>query len=130
MADPNDRKASITAQLDRARSRITFNRRELSGDLNVPARLKASIDDHRGVWLTVAGLVGLIIAKIPPRTKKVVLDRKGVVRKEQLEEVGKFGLVLGVLKVVLNLAKPLIISWATKRFASGARGRADYRQRG
>jgi len=103
-----DDKAALVARLDKARSRIAANSRELADDLNVPAKLKKSLQNHRGIWITAAALVGLVIVKIPPRTKKVVVDRKGK-RQKEIEKVEKAGLFMGAAKIAFDLAKPLLI---------------------
>ena len=110
MAELDDRKKELSAQLDRARSRIGANRRELGEDLNAPAKLKASLSKHRFVWLGAAVLLGLLIAKLPARTKKVVVDRKGR-RQADVEKVEKASLLVAFLKIVFDLAKPFIIKY-------------------
>lgn len=110
MAHLDDRKEALIAQLDRSRSRIAAHRRELDEDLNAPAKIKASLIKHRYVWLGVAAVLGLLIAKLPARTKKVPVDRKGR-RTNDVEKVEKAGLLMMVLKVVFDLAKPFIIRY-------------------
>lgn len=115
MADNTDRKAELIAELNRARSRATAYRRGLSGDLKVSSKAKANIARNRGAWLLGAGLVGLIIAKIPPRTKKVPVSSYKGDRRQQVEATGKAGLMLGILKLLVDATKPVFLAWMTKR---------------
>ena len=103
-----DDKAALIARLDKARSRIAANGYELADDLNVPAKLKKSLQNHRGIWIAATAVVGLVLVKIPARTKKVFVDRKGRPQKD-LEKVEKAGLLVGAAKIAFDLAKPLLI---------------------
>lgn len=117
MAQSDERKAALIAELDRARSRAAANRRGLSGDAQVSEKLKTNISRHRISWLAGGVLTGLIIAKLPPRTRKVVVDRKGTTFRgdERLAATGKAGIALGAVKLLIDVTKPVLMAWATKR---------------
>lgn len=108
MAIVEDRKAALSAELERSRSRIAAHQIKLAQDLNAPAKLKANFSRNRGVWITAAILVGLVIAKLPARTKKVVVDQKGK-RQKELEKVGQAGIAAGLLKVAFDVSKPMLV---------------------
>jgi hypothetical protein len=82
-------------------------------------KLRASFKRQRLGWLGGAVLIGLVLAKLPPRTKKVPARRKK--DRDQLAEAGQTGLALGILKLVLDLTKPILIGWATKRMGDVAK---------
>lgn len=122
MADAQ-RKRDLIAQLDRARSRATAHQRELGNDLQVGDKLKENVDRHRGVWLGSAALLGLAISKLPPRTKKIVIQPGGRARAErEVKEVGKWGLVIAAAKWLFDLIRPMLVTWGTRRLTQAIGG--------
>jgi hypothetical protein len=119
MADVDDRKTPLIDQLRQARSRLSANGYELADDLNFPAKISSSLKKHRGIWLGAAALFGLLITQLPRRTKKVFVPAKGK-KKEEVERAGIAAILLGVLKIALNVGKPLILAWASKRVKRAA----------
>jgi len=74
------RKSELVADLARARQAMSANVAALRHDLNLVERIETAFRRHRIAWLTGATLLGFLLAKLPPRTKKVVVDRKGRTR--------------------------------------------------
>lgn len=116
MAEHNDRKAELIAEINRARSRATAHRRALADDLQVGEKFKENIARHRTGWLGGAILTGLLISKVPPRTKQVVVDRRGKAASgEPLAKAGKFGFFMAIIRLLVDVTKPILLAWATKR---------------
>lgn len=114
MAD--QRKADLIARLDRARSQAAAHSQALAEDFQVGDKLKENIDRHRGAWLSGAVLTGLVISKLPARTQKVVIDRRGTKVAKEAEKVGILALVLSALKFAFTLVRPFAVKWLTRRF--------------
>ncbi len=112
MADIDPRKAELIAEVNRARSRAGANWRELADDSNVPAMLKTNIARHRPMWLTSAIVIGVFIAKLPARTKKIMVNHRG---KQHVSSAGRAGLFMAALKLLIDATKPMLMAWATKR---------------
>ncbi len=113
MAQDED-KTELIAELARARSSLTANVLALRRDLDFPARAKKAFKSSPLPWLGGAALVGILVARFPRRTKKVVtVSRK---KEPVLEEAGKAGLLLGALKIAFDFARPALLKWATRRF--------------
>jgi len=111
MAEDN-RKTELMAELDAARGRVTVNFRALRKDLDFPARAKRAFARQPLAWIGGGSFLGLIVARLAFRKKNVVAVRKG---KEQfVEKAEKAGLVLGILKLVFDLVRPALTTWATK----------------
>jgi len=123
MAQSTRRKDELVTRLDHARARVAGHSRGVRAHLHPGEKLRASFKRQRLGWLAAAGLVGLVLAKLPPRTKKVPMRGGKSTKKdrEQLANAGKAGLTLGVLKLVLDLTKPILIAWATKRMGDVAK---------
>ena len=117
MANNDQRKSELIAELDRARSRASAHRREMHGAKGrASAKATSTVARHRYGWMLGALIGGFIITKLPTRTKKVVVDRRGKrVSETGLETAGKTGLFLAILKIGIDLAKPILMAWITKR---------------
>ena len=78
-------------------------------------KLRDGFTRHRGAWLGGAALVGLALV---PRPKKIVVSKRGGKR---MQDAGKAGFALGAFKLALDISKPLIMAWATKRVSDVAK---------
>jgi hypothetical protein len=110
MAD-QARKQSLRIDLDTARSRVTGYVTALRHDLNVGARLKSSLAHNRVAWFGAAGVLGLLLSKIPASRRKVVVKGPN----GQAEKAGKAAFALTALKFGLSIAKPAIVDLVTKK---------------
>ena len=117
MAYHYDRKAELIAEIDRARSRTAAYRQAMEGSgERATHKAEAKLAKNRYAWIIGAVVLGFLVAKLPARTKKVYVDRKGKsVAPEKLETAGKAGLAMALLKIVIDVTKPVIMAWATKR---------------
>lgn len=113
----DDDKAELIAQLAQARAAISGNAVALRHDLDFPTRAKKAFKRSPIPWLGGAALLGLLVARLPKRTKKVVTVSPKSKAEPIVEEAGKVGLVLGILKIAFNFARPALIRWATQRFS-------------
>ena len=131
MANHYDRKAELIAELDRARSRTAAYRREMEGSgARASHKAEAKIARNRYAWIAGAVVLGFAVAKLPARTKKVYVDRKGkTVPKEGLETAGKAGIAMAVLKLAIDVTKPVIMDWATKRLGEAVSVGKDVRRK-
>ena len=111
----DDYKTELIAELSRARTSMAGNVSALRRDLDFPTRARKAFTRSPLPWLGGAALVGLIVARFPKRTKKVVT----VFPKKEppLEQAGKAGLLLGALKIAFDFARPALLKWATQRFS-------------
>ncbi len=76
MAD--ERKAELIAELDRARARATANTKALRSDVAFRPHLQRVFQRNRSAYLGGAALFGLLLSKIPPRTKEVKIKGESV----------------------------------------------------
>lgn len=119
MAD--EQKRELIARLARARAEASANSQALHEDLQIGEKLKENIENNRGAWLSGAVLAGLVISKIPPRTKKVVVTPgKGAKVEKEIEQAGKVGLFLSALRMVFNFVQPFLVKWITRRLQARA----------
>jgi len=116
MAQDND-KAELIAQLAQARATISGNAVALRHDLDFPTRAKNAFKRSPIPWLGGAALLGLLVARLPRRTKTVAPVAAKSKKEAVVEEAGKAGLVLGALKIAFDLARPALTRWATQRIS-------------
>lgn len=131
MAKYDQRKSELIAELDRARSRARAHREQFEGTTQrASAKTRNTISQHRYGWILGALIAGFIITKLPARTKKVVVDRKGQrVADPTLATAGKTGFALALLKIGIDVAKPILMAWITKRLGEAVHVGKQVRQK-
>jgi len=113
-------KAELAADLDRARAKIARNFEAFKHDIDLGAHLKSCVREHKAWWLTGAGALGLLLAKLPARKKKIYVDKQ---TKEKIKKAEKAGLALALAKMAFSAAKPAVTAFATQKIAEFARKR-------
>ena len=91
-------------------------------DLDISARFRTSVARNPLAWFVGAAVIGLLLSKIPPTRRKVVVKGPAL-RSGQAEKAGKAAILVTVLKFGFDLARPVLLLWAKRHFFSG-RGRA------
>jgi len=111
----NQRKAELIADLARARTQISRDVHIVRRDLDFPTRARQAFARHPAIWIGVALVLGLFVARIPLRRKKTVAPRKSA--EPMIEKAGMAGVAITALKFAFDIARPALMSWATRRFA-------------
>ena len=91
--------------------------RELRGlryELDLPAKFRKSFRKQTGSWISAAAAVGALIALAPMRKKKIYVDTRG--RRKQDKKLMETGIALAAMKLVTNLARPVIMEFVKNRF--------------
>jgi hypothetical protein len=112
----DERKAELTAALARSRTHLTGHWHGLRRDLDFAARARRSFARHPAVWIGGAALLGLFIARLPPRQKKSAPPARKKAE-STVEKVEKAGLLLVALKFAFSVARPALTAWITRRAA-------------
>jgi len=116
------RKSELIAELARSREALTNSLRSVQRGVDVPQRVAASIARNNVAWITGASALGFLLAKLPARTRKVVVDHKGRPAKSTSTAVTA-GLLVTGLKLAFDLARPALTQWVTRRVAEYAQQR-------
>jgi hypothetical protein len=100
--------------------------RDLSGlryELDFPLKFRRSFQRQTVLWIGAAIVLGVVIAVMPARTKKVRINAKAKSKGEQQKEglLGA-GLALGALKLVATMLKPTITAFVAKKMSGYAAG--------
>jgi hypothetical protein len=107
-------KQSLINELAIARSQFGVNKAELREDLAVGKKFRRQLHRNPVPWFAGAALVGLLLSKLPPMRRKVVVNPPKI-RRQRAEEMGKAGIVVALLNFALQLAKPTLIKLIVER---------------
>ena len=114
MAQKSESTNELRVEIAGSRERLG---RELQGvryELDFPAKFRRSFRKQTGSWLGAAAAVGALIALAPMRRKKVYVDAGS--RPKGDKKLMATGLAVAAVKVVGNLARPLIMEFVKNRF--------------
>lgn len=120
MAEDRD-KAELITELAAARVRMGDNAQALRRDFAFAARAKTAFQRSPAPWLGGAAVLGLIVAQLSRRRKKIVAPKFHLHREKTVEKAGKAGLVLAAMKIGFDFARPILLKWLTQRFTGGRR---------
>jgi type IV secretory pathway component VirB8 len=114
MAENSRSTNELRAEIAGSRERLA---RELQGvryELDFPAKFRRSFRKQTGSWIGAAAAVGAVIALAPMRKKKVYVDAK--TRQKGDKKLMETGLAMAAIKLVGNLARPVIMEFVKNRF--------------
>jgi hypothetical protein len=114
MAEKSESIDELTAQIARSRTRVATDLRGLRYELDFPAKFRKSFRQQTVSWISAAAAVGALIALAPIRKKKVYVDARG--RRKSDKKLMETGIALAALKLVGNLARPVIMEFVKNRF--------------
>jgi hypothetical protein len=122
---PGQEKSLHELRQEAAHSRDRLGR-DLSGlryELDFPLKFRKSFQRQTVLWISAAIVVGVVIAVLPARTKRVRVNAKTKSRGEhQKEGILGAGLALGALKLVATMLKPTITAFVAKKMSGYAAG--------
>jgi hypothetical protein len=106
-----------------SRDRVAHDLSGLRYELDFPLKFRKSFQRQTVLWIGAAIVVGVVLALMPARTKRVRVKAKTKSRGEHEKEglLGA-GLALGALKLVATMLKPTITAFVAKKMSSYAAG--------
>jgi hypothetical protein len=114
MAENSESINELTTEIVRSRQRVATELRGLRYELDFPAKFRRSFRKQTGSWISAAAAVGALIALAPMRKKKVYVNASG--RRKSDKKLMETGLALAAMKLVGNLARPVIMEFVKNRF--------------
>lgn len=87
----------------------------LRQDFDYGAKLKRAVRNNPLVWYAGAALVGLVLSRVPPGTRRRTMKLKSS-RPERSSPAGYTAMALTVLKFALDFAKPALLRWVKDRY--------------
>ena len=114
MAEEPESINELKLEIADSRERLARELRGLRYELDFPAKFRKSFRKQTGSWISAAAAVGALIALAPMRKKKIYVDARGRRRKNQ--KLMETGIALAAMKLVTNLARPVIMEFVKNRF--------------
>ena len=114
MAENSESTNELTRDIAGSRQHIATELRGLRYELDFPAKFRRSFRKQTGSWISAATAVGALIALAPMRKKKVYVNARSP-RKGDKKLMGT-GLAIAAIKLVGNLARPVIMEFVKNRF--------------
>ena len=122
MAGREDRKAELILALTHARTKMDAAGGTLHHALDFRTRVGRSLAENKWFWLGGAAIAGVVLARLPGRTRKVKVDLGG--KHVKAEDVAKTGAAVAVAKIVFDLVRPILLRvamdklrpWVEQRF--------------
>jgi len=114
MAENSESINELTTEITRSRQRVATELRGLRYELDFPAKFRRSFRKQTVSWISAAAAVGALIALAPMRKKKVYVNARG--RRKSDKKLMETGLALAAMKLVGNLARPVIMEFVKNRF--------------
>src|SRR5437899_8676752 len=114
MAEKPESINELKLEIADSRERLVRELRGLRYELDLPAKFRKSFRKQTGAWISAAAAVGALIALAPMRKKKIYVDARS--RRKGDKKLMQTGLALAALKLVGNLARPVIMEFVKNRF--------------
>ena len=114
MAENSESINELKTEIAGSRERLSRELQGLRYELDFPAKFRRSFRKQTGSWISAAAAVGAMIALAPMRKKKIYVDARS--RRKGDKKLMQTGLALAALKLVGNLARPVIMEFVKNRF--------------
>ena len=110
----DDTTEKLNGEIARSREVVSRDMAGLRYELDFPRKIKRSFKSETMLWISAAIAVGVIIAVLPARTKKVEVEPR-IGKKGSQKRLLEAGFVLGALKIAANLLRPVIVDFVRSR---------------
>lgn len=109
--------AELRQKIARSRAVVARDMTGLRYELDFPLKFKKTFQRNTMVWIGVALAAGLLIALLRARTQKVYLSAAGKKVRSPNKTLFESGALLGLLKLGITLAQPMLVSHFAKKGA-------------
>src|SRR5258708_34209612 len=118
MAKDEDAKRGIISELAEARLGLAGSAAIVKDRLDLPARVSASFRRNSWSWVSLAAIVGWVLARLPFRRKKIYLEAGSRPRlKGEEKPERKRDLVWMIWDGVCSPPKPLLTAYLVRKLA-------------
>ena len=114
MAQNSESINELKSEIAGSRERLARELQGLRYELDFPAKFHRSFRKQTVSWIRAAAAVGALMALAPMRKKKVYVNARN--RRKGDKKLMETGLAMAALKLVGNLARPVIMEFVKNRF--------------
>ncbi|MBA3650032.1 MAG: hypothetical protein H0W66_00770 [Chthoniobacterales bacterium] len=113
-------------KIARSRELVVRDMGGMRYELDFPLKLRKAFQRHTVLWVGAALAVGLGLALLRARTRKVYVGVGGRKERSPNKTLFESGALLGLLKLGMTLVQPAVVSYFAKKAAKkgGAEGRS------
>jgi len=119
MADSQDQRSRIVAELARQRAELSNQSLVVRQNLDFGRRMIDSVRKHSWSWMSLAAMFGWLLSRLPARKKKIYINAASS-EKLKPKPKPKEGLMVQIWKGMWSIAKPLVVAFLTKKIAEKA----------
>lgn len=112
----NENRVELRDKIRRSRDLVARDLGGLRYELDFPLKFRKAFQRHTVVWMGSAIAVGLLVALLRARTRKVYLSGGGRRVRTPNKTLLESGALLGVLKIGMSLLQPIMMNYMRKRF--------------
>ena len=129
MAKDEDTKRRIIDEIAEARLGLAGSAAIVKGRLDIPARVSDTLRRYSWSWVSLAAIIGWVLARLPFRRKKIYLEAGSRRRLKGEEKPAGRKRDLGwmIWDGVWSLAKPLLTAYLGRKLAQ-ATGNSSWRK--
>jgi hypothetical protein len=129
MVKDEDAKRRIISELEEARLELAETTAIAKDRLDIPARLSASLRRYSWSWVSLAAIIGWVLARLPFGRKKIYLEAgsRRRLKGEEKHPGRKRDLASVIWDGVWSLAKPLLTAYLGRKLAQ-ATGNSHWRK--
>ena len=114
---PDETPVELWRKIGHSRELVVRDVGGLRYELNFQRKFKRAFQQNTLVWVGAALAVGLFVALLRARPQKIYVNAAGKKVRPPNKTLLESGLLLGVLKLGLNLAQPMVAAYVKKRMA-------------
>jgi hypothetical protein len=105
----------LRQEVAHSRDRLARDLGGLRYELDFPLKFRKSFQRQTVWWIAAAVVIGVVIAVMPARTKKIPKVKIWKMRNDASEGILGAGLALGALKLAVTLARPALAAFIAKK---------------
>jgi hypothetical protein len=114
---PDETPLELRQKIARSRELVVRDLGALRYELNFPLKFRRAFQRNTVVWVGAALAVGLVIALLRARPRKIYLSAAGKKVRSPNKSLLESSMPLGALKLGISLAQPMLVSYLKKRAA-------------
>ncbi len=114
---PDETPVDLRQKIFRSRELIVRDMGGLRYELNFPLKFQKVFQRHTILWVGAAVAVGLLLALMRARTRKIYVNASGKKVRSPNKTLLESGALIGALKLGMTLLQPMVVSYFAKKGA-------------